>query len=86
MDASDTVPKPIRPPPRYAVRFPISSTPCRYCPSRIVWQRTETGAKMPLSWNSREPWLREGREIGMTMIPHFIDCPGWPKRTPKCRR
>lgn len=73
-------PRAPRPPTRYRVRFPLSSSACRFCPGRIVWEKLASGATMPLSLASREPWIEDGREIGALLLPHFADCPNWPKR------
>lgn len=45
---------------------------CRYCPSRLVWVRTESGRAMPLEYDSREPALGGG----WLLEPHWGNCPG----------
>lgn len=66
---------------RRRVPLPIQDGPCRFCPGWIVWERTESGAKMPLSWATREAVLEDGKVVAYSMEPHFADCPNWPKRS-----
>ena len=77
-----------RKPVRFRVEAPLERRACRYCRAEIVWTVTVTGARMPLSWKSREELSRDaaGRPTAWTMEAHFADCPSAPKRESRPRR
>ena len=46
--------------------------PCRFCPARLVWVRTEAGKAMPLEYDTRQAMLGGG----WLLEPHWGNCPG----------
>lgn len=45
---------------------------CRYCPTKLVWVRSESGKALPLEYETRTPALGGG----WLLDAHWGNCPG----------